>query len=162
MYNGGSSAERRGSSLEARDGGSGHTSDQAGQENEQRPGAVLSILPEPPMLDRFLLTPASKTGVPGPPQEAQPSRGCPYRQARPLRPQEQTPKTLEPGSSEEVAPGSRPHSPLGFVVHVPGGTGVQGPFQSRRAPRTDGLAVLGTGLTGKESPSSPMTWSMKL
>lgn len=32
-----------------------------------RPGAVLSILPEPPVLDRFLLTLASKTGVLGPP-----------------------------------------------------------------------------------------------
>jgi hypothetical protein len=61
------------------------------KKTQQQPGAVLSILPEPPMLDRFLLTPDSKNGVPGPPQEAQPSRGRPYRQARPLRPQEQTP-----------------------------------------------------------------------
>lgn len=61
------------------------------KKTEQRPGAVLSILPEPPVLDRFLLTPVSKTGVQGPPQEAQPSRGRPSRQVRPLRPQEQTP-----------------------------------------------------------------------
>lgn len=61
------------------------------KKTQQRPGAVLSILSEPPVLDRFLLTPASKTGVLGPPQEAQPSQGRPSRQVRPLRPQEQTP-----------------------------------------------------------------------
>lgn len=53
--------------MEARDGGSGHTSEQAGQENAAAALGGALQLPEPPVLDRFLLTPASKTGVPGPP-----------------------------------------------------------------------------------------------
>lgn len=68
------------------------------KKTQQWPGAVLSILPEPPGLDRFLLTPASKTGVAGPPQEAQPSRGRPSRQVRPLGPLEQTPRPRSPGA----------------------------------------------------------------
>lgn len=47
LYNGGSNAERRGSSLEARDGGSGHTSEQAGQESAAAAGTMLAIVPEP-------------------------------------------------------------------------------------------------------------------
>lgn len=91
-------AERRGSSFEARDRGSGHTSDQAGQESEAAAGAVLASLPEPSVPDSFLLTPASRTGAPGWHQEARPAQGRPSRQVRSLHSQGQTPEHQSPGA----------------------------------------------------------------
>lgn len=40
--------QKEAAGFEARDGGSGHTSDQAGQEYKAAAGAVLASLPEPP------------------------------------------------------------------------------------------------------------------
>lgn len=145
--------------MEARDGGSGHTSDQASQKTLQRPGAVLSILPEPPVLASY---------SPLPPRLAsrgRPRRHNPHGAAPPAksghcahRNRPQDPRAQELCRSSRRLPNAQPS---GNCSSHPRGTEVRGPFQSRRAPRTDGLAFLGTGLTGKESPSFPMTRSVR-
>lgn len=89
--------------MEARDGGSGHTSEQAGQDSAAAARAVLAILPELPMQDRFLLTLASRTDVPGPHQEARPPTGPHLRPSQATAPAETDPRTPKPGSSEAAA-----------------------------------------------------------